>query len=88
MLYQTINIVCEMNSFRLVPDLSSFFKKLYVRSQEGVKTNGITFKTVDPEICSILSFCENVWDKLAHHVLCMSFQEKCFSCYILLTDQI
>ena len=23
-----------------------------------------------------------------HHVLCMIFQEKCFSCYILLSDQI
>ena len=29
-----------------------------------------------------------VWDYFLHQILCMISQEKCFSCYILLTDQI
>ena len=29
-----------------------------------------------------------VWEEFLHHILCMIFQEKCLSCYILLTDQI
>ena len=29
-----------------------------------------------------------VWEYFFYHILCMIFQEKCFSLYILLTDQI
>ena len=33
-------------------------------------------------------FSEKVWDYFLHHILCMIFQEKRFSRYIQLTDQI
>ena len=52
------------------------------------KTNCIELKTTDPEIYSILIFQKRVWKQFLHHILCMSFQQKCFSCYILLTEQI
>ena len=29
--------------------------------------------------CPILVFQERVWDEFLHHILCMMFQEKCFS---------
>ena len=43
---------------------------------------------MDPEICLNLIFLESVWEWFLHHILCMSFHEKSFSCYILITDQI
>ena len=48
------------------------------------------YKTLDfdPGICSILIFQKRVWDQFLHHNLRMIFQEKYFSCYILLTYQI
>ena len=48
----------------------------------------IKLQTIDPETCSILIFQKRVWDYSLHHILCMIFQEKCFSCCIVLTDQI
>ena len=53
-----------------------------------IKTYCITLKTIDPETCSILIFQKKIWEQFLHHILCMIFQEKCFSCYILLTDKI
>ena len=35
-----------------------------------------------------LCFLKKVWDKFLHHILRMIFEEKCFSCYILLPGQI
>ena len=52
-----------------------------------IKTNCIKFQTIELKICSILIFQKSVWDQFLHHILCVIFQEKCFSCYILLTDQ-
>ena len=46
------------------------------------------FNTNHPEICLILIFEKRIWDQFLHLILFMIFQEKCFSCYILLTDQI
>ena len=43
--------------------------------------------TIDPGLCSILIFHKRDWKYFLHHVLCMIFQEKCFS-YVLLTGQI
>ena len=43
---------------------------------------------IDPEICSILIFQKRNWEQFLHHILCINFQEKYFSCCILLTDQI
>ena len=45
-------------------------------------------QTIDPEICFILIFHTSLWYQFLHHILCLIFQEKCFSCYILPTDQI
>ena len=53
---------------------------------QTMKINSLTFQTVDLEICLILIFYERVWDWLPHHIQCMIFQEKYFSCYIPLTD--
>ena len=52
------------------------------------KNDCVKLQTIDSEICSISIFQKRVWDQFLHHILCMIFQEKCFSCYILLTDQI
>ena len=54
--------------------------------QDAIKTNCIKLQTIDPEICSNLNFQKRI--QFFHHILSMIFQEKCFSCYILLTDQI
>ena len=53
-----------------------------------IKTYSITFQTIYPEICAKLIFQKRVLDQFLHHIQCMIFQEKIFSCYILLTDQI
>ena len=50
-----------------------------------IKTNFITLKTVDVKTCSLSLLCKRVWVYLFHHILNMIFQEKYFSCYILLT---
>ena len=53
-----------------------------------IKTNLKTFQTVDPETYSILIFYRRIRDLLFHYILRMISQEKYFSFYILLTDQI
>ena len=53
-----------------------------------ILSNYITFRTVDPERCSVWIFYKKVWDQFPYHILCMIFQEKYFSCHILLTDLI
>ena len=52
------------------------------------KTNCTKLQMIDPEICSILIFLKRVWKQFLRHILCMVFQEKCCSYYILLTDEI
>ena len=47
-----------------------------------IKTNIITFQTVNTEIYLILIFHESVSNSLLRHILCMIFQEKYFSSYI------
>ena len=49
--------------------------------------NCIEFDNIDPEICSIFNFQKKEWVQLLHHILRMNFQEKYFSCCILLTKQ-
>ena len=58
----------------LFPDLLIFKKSFY---EIKIKWSA----------CSILFFQKRVWEKFLH-ILCMLFQEKCFPCSILLTDQI
>ena len=55
---------------------------------DSMKTNCIKLQTIDPGIYSTLIFQKRNWDQFLHHIFCMIFQEKCFSCYVLLTDQI
>ena len=50
------------------------------------KNKFIKFQTVVTELCSILIFYKR--SQFLHYILCMVFQEKYFSCYILLTDKI
>ena len=49
------------------------------------------YKTLDYWAKDMLNFdffYKRVCEKFLHHILLMIFQEKYFSCYILLTDQI
>ena len=55
---------------------------------QTIKTNCIKLQTIDPDITSTLTFQKRVWEWFLHHILCMIFQRKCFTCYILLTGPI
>ena len=57
-------------------------------NQHTIKTNYIKLWIIDREKLSILISKKRVWEQFFHHVLCMTFQEKCFWCYVLLTDYI
>ena len=52
------------------------------------KTNCIKLQTTDPDKGPIFIFQESFWKQFLHNILQMIFQEKCFSCHVLLTDQI
>ena len=52
------------------------------------KTNCIKLQTTDPDKGPIFIFQESFWKQFLHDILQMIFQEKCFSCHVLLTDQI
>ena len=45
-------------------------------------------QTIDPEIQSILIFQKRVFEQFLNLILSMIFREKCFSRYIILTDEI
>ena len=53
-----------------------------------IKTNRIKFKTIYLEIYSISIFQKRVWEQFLYHIIFMIFQQKCFSCYVLMTNQI
>ena len=55
-------------------------------SQHTIETKCLELYTIDPEICSILIFKIRVWEQLPQHILFIIFQQKCSSCYILLTN--
>ena len=57
-------------------------------NQHTIETNYSKLHTIDSEICSILIFQISVQKQFLQHILSMTFQQKCSSCYILLTDQI
>ena len=57
-------------------------------NQHAIETNCLKLYTIDPEICSILIFQIRVWEQFLQLILCMIFQPKYFSCYILLAEQI
>ena len=91
----------ENDAKRLVPDHFLFFKKALCEAKANlvsmlqqpstwhtIKTSSIKLQTIVPEICSILTFQKRLWEQFLHHILCMTFLEKCFSCHILLIDQI
>ena len=54
--------------------------------QKIKKKNCIKLWAINSEICSILSFW--VFLGFLHLILYMIYQGKCFSCYVLLTDQV
>ena len=56
-------------------------------NQHTAETNCLKLYIIDPEIWSILNFLTRVWEQFLQHILCMIFQQKCSSCYVLLTDQ-
>ena len=53
-----------------------------------IKTNSVKLYTIDPEICSNLSFQKKIWKQFLHHILFVIFREKNFVCCLLLTDRI
>ena len=57
-------------------------------NQHTIEKNCLKLYPVDPQICSILIFQIRAWKQFLQNILCMIFQRKCFSCYILSTDQI
>ena len=57
-------------------------------NQHAIETNCLKLCTTDSEICSILNFWIKIWEQFLQYILCISFQKKCSSCYILLTNQI
>ena len=57
-------------------------------NQHIIETNCLKLYTVDPDIFLILVFQIGVWGQFLHHILCMTFQQKYSTYYILLTDQI
>ena len=57
-------------------------------NQHTIKTNCIKLQTINPEIYSILIFQKTFWEQFLHHIQRIIFQQKCFLCYILSTDQI
>ena len=65
----------------------SFNTFRYSTTRHTIKTKCLKLQTIDSEICSILIFQKMVWEQFLHHILCMIFQGKCFSCYVLLSDE-
>ena len=94
----------ENEAWKLVPGCFFLKKALYQVKVNGlqlnftifrqpsnkhtIETNCLKLYTVDPEICSILIFQIRVWEQFLQLILCMIFQQKCSSCYILISDQI
>ena len=93
----------ENGARRLVPDLLLLFKKILGESKCSAayfqyilivlnlpynKKQRVKLQTIDPEIFSISILQKEVWDQFLSYILCMIYQEKCFSCHILLTLQI
>ena len=58
------------------------------KKKKKKKKKNMKLQTVHLEIWSILIFSRRVLDYFSYHILCMNFQEKYFSCYIFLNDQI
>ena len=52
--------------------------KAFCVTHNAIKTKCTTFQNIDQVM---------VWVQFCHHILCMIFQKKCFSCYIILADQ-
>ena len=57
-------------------------------NQHTIETNCSKLYTIDPEICSILTFQIRAREQFLQHILCMIFQQKCSLCYFLSTDQV
>ena len=53
-----------------------------------INTNCVKLQTIESVICSIWIFQKRILEQFFCNILCIIFQEKYFSCYILLADQI
>ena len=89
---------------RLVLELFLFFKKVlnevkakglqlsfnvfqWSSSRHNIKQTIKNFRLLIQRCAQFLFFRKLFWNSLST-TFCMIFQEKCFSCYILLTDQV
>ena len=75
----------QLKASGLQLDFTIFQQSSY---QDSIKTNCSKLYITDLEICSILVFQIRLWEQLLQHIVSMIFQQKCSSCYILLTNQI
>ena len=57
-------------------------------NQHIIEPNCLKLYTIHPEMCLIFVFQIKVWEQFLQRILCMIFQQKCYSCYVPLTDQI
>ena len=57
-------------------------------NQLTIETSCLKLYTIDQEICSISIFQIRAWEQFLQHILCIIFQQKSSSGYIVVTDQI
>ena len=98
--YNKRNIFLQKNNSRneagrIITGHFLFFKKaLYMIKAKCLQLGFTIFRqpsnqhTIKTRIYSILTFQKRVGKQFVHHIWCMIFEQKCFSCYILLNDQI
>ena len=84
----------ENEAGMLVPDPFLFFRKASCEVKAIVLQLGFivfqqpsTWHTIKTN-CIKLQTTKMVWEQFFHHILCSIFQENCFLCYNLLTDQV
>ena len=53
-----------------------------------MKAKSLKFQAVDPKISTTYDFLQKGLGLVFPPHFCIIFHEKCFSCYILLTDQV
>ena len=73
-------------SFILTKSKKSAVQFQYMR--QSIKTSCMKLQGIDRKVSSIQIFQKRACEQILHRILRMIFQEKCFSYYILLTDQI
>ena len=54
---------------------------------DTIKKSCLKLYIIDPEVCSIFIFQKRLQEQILRNILRIIFQEKRFSCYVLLTSQ-